>query len=136
MGFFDDILKGLPANATLREKNTDLESENAALTTEVAILKDQLREAKGEITKLEQRIEKLTIHINLDENDVLILKAMASLRSPTQSDKIEEITRLHLQVVKLHLQRLADARYLRVYQGYLYSLDQRGREYLIKNNLI
>ena len=43
MGLFDDILKGLPVNAVLREKINDVEAKYSAIETENAILKDDNR---------------------------------------------------------------------------------------------
>jgi hypothetical protein len=55
MGLIDDILKGLPANAVLREQIGQLNALKAAAETENAILKDDLREAKAEITGLKSK---------------------------------------------------------------------------------
>lgn len=70
MGLIDDILKGLPANAVLREQITQLNAQKAAAETENAILKDDLRQAKAEIAKLKKQIEELTHIDDLNETEL------------------------------------------------------------------
>ena len=49
MGLLDDILKGLPLNALLREKINDVEIKYAAIETENAILKDDNNKLKRQL---------------------------------------------------------------------------------------
>jgi hypothetical protein len=74
--------------------------------------------------------------IEIEENHVAIMKCLADYHKIIESNDIAGHTRLHLQVVKFHLQQLLDAKYVHLHGSQFFSLAQRGREYLIKNNLL
>jgi hypothetical protein len=143
VSLFDDILKGLPVNPIYREKIAELEAKYGATETENAILKDDLREAKTEITKLKEQVEKFT-HID-SELSALEIKLLQFLPLPHIPNDVEglagylteEVTR-----IQYHLGRLEDKNYVISAKAVIlgmrfpYALTQKGREYLVKNNLL
>ncbi|HAF22010.1 MAG TPA: hypothetical protein DCK93_03700 [Blastocatellia bacterium] len=139
MGLFDDILKGLPVNPLLREKIAELEAKYAATETENAILKDDLHNAKVDNQELKQQIEKLTHKNDLDKVEVEFLKAISAHESLT-AQAIAELFKLHLQRAVFHLQNLVNLKYITAFSAFgeasIHNLTHKGREYLIKNNLI
>ena len=140
MSFFSDMLKGMPINAVLREKNAQLETQNAALDQEVASLKDQLREAKAEKTKLEKRIQEFT-HLELDETDIQILRYIANAEySDPWAEVIGEDLGIHRQVAERRLNGLSEANYIiRILElggGTVYQMADKGRDFLIERKLL
>src|SRR5215212_7491059 len=107
MGLIDDILKGLPANAVLREQITQLNAQKATAETENAILKDDLRQAKAEITQLKKQLEKFTHKDDLNEMELMLLQSF----SKNQDVNIVSVAR-KLEIdrgrVEYHIQRLID----------------------------
>jgi len=138
MGLFDDILKGLPANAVLREQITQLNTQKAAAETENAILKDDLRHAKAEMAKLKKQIEELTHTDDLNDTELELLQNF----SKHQSINVVSIARkleLDRGRIEYHIQRLIDLEYV-TFKGFafdgIYLLQQRGREALMSRGLI
>ena len=141
MGLFDDILKGLPANAVLREQITQLNAQKAAAETENAILKDDLRQAKAEIAELNKQVEKFTHTENVDEMELEFLKAI-SAHDELDDEEIAALLKLNLQRVRYHLQRLQDIGHVtqsavtRIGQPFPYCLTHKGRGFLIDKELL
>ena len=138
MGWFTDLFNDVALPAGLREKIAKVEAEADALKTENVILKDDLREARLEILGLERRLEQFEHHSELDETDSAILKETALSSDPAASDLAKKLN-LETNNVEFRLQRLADLDYLSTWSigGFeRYSLEPKGREYLVKNNLI
>ena len=138
MGWLTDIFKDVPLSTELREKLEKIEAENDSLKTDNVILKDDLRDARAQILRLEKRLEQFTHHSELDEIDVLILKEIALTSEPAASYLAKKVD-LDVPVVEFRLERLADIDYLSTWSiGGVerYSLEPKGREYLIKKNLI
>ena len=138
MGWLTDTFKDVPLSTELREKLEVIEAENDSLKTDNVILKDDLREARAQILRLEKRLEQFTHHSELDEIDVLILKEIALTSEPAASYLAKKVN-LDVPVVEFRLDRLADIDYLSTWSiGGVerYSLEPKGREYLIKKNLI
>ena len=101
MGLFDDILKGLPANAVLREQITQLNAQKAATETENAILKDNLRHAKVEIAKLKKQIEEHAYcDTDFDDVETRILSALGDSDSEN-----ERIASWFIFILNLHPER-------------------------------
>jgi predicted ArsR family transcriptional regulator len=133
MGIITDILKELPLNAVLRDKLQDLERKYGALEVENAKLKEENQELK---TKLKE----LTITGKLSEPEVKILLLLSSSNRELTAEMIASELGLNLTKTKYYLERM--------YKKYVYSHDyssgrpseyyliQKGREYLIENNLI
>jgi predicted RNase H-like nuclease (RuvC/YqgF family) len=138
MGWLTDIFKDVPLSAELREKLATVEAESDALKTDNVILKDDLREARAQILALEKRLEQFAHHSELDETDVLILKEIALTSEPAAAYLVTKLN-LELPVVELRLEQLTELDYLSTWSiGGVerYSLEPKGREYLIKKNLI
>ena len=138
MGWFTDLFKDVALPAGLREKIAGVEAEADALKTENVILKDDLREARLEILNLQKRLEQFEYHSELDETDTAILKETALSSDPAASDLAKKLN-LEVKNVEFRLQRLTDLDYLSTWSigGFeRYSLEAKGREYLVKNNLI
>jgi len=138
MGWLTDIFKDVPLTTELREKLAAIEAENDALKTDNVILKDDLREARAQILALEKKLEQFAHHSELDEADVLILKEVSLTSEPAASYLVTKLN-LELSVVEFHLDRLEDLEYLSTWSiGGVerYSLEPKGRDYLIKKNLI
>jgi hypothetical protein len=72
---------------------------------------------------------------SLSNNDVSIMKALSSCPRMLEAEDIATRTGLHLEVVKFHLQTLAQSEYIGGFAG-KYSLAQKGREHLINNKLL
>jgi predicted RNase H-like nuclease (RuvC/YqgF family) len=138
MGWLTDIFKDVPLSPELREKLATVEAESDALKTDNVILKDDLREARAQILALEKRLEQFAHHSELDEIDAIILKEIALTSEPAATYLVTKLN-LELSVVELRLEQLTDLDYLSTWSiGGVerYSLEPKGREYLIKKNLI
>lgn len=138
MGWLIDLFKDVPLPPELRQKLASIEDENDALRTDNVILKDDLREAKAEILRLEKRLDQFAHHSELDETDARILKEIALTSDPAASDLVRKLN-LELAIVEFRLQRLIEIDYLSTWMiggAERYSLEPKGREYLIKHNLI
>jgi len=137
MGWLTDIFKDVPLSGELREKLAAIESENDALKTDNVILKDDLREARAQILNLEKRLEQFAHHSELDETDILVLKEVALTSEPAASYLAAKLN-LELSIVEFHLARLEDLDFLSTWSiGGVerYSLEPKGRDYLIDKNL-
>jgi len=138
MGWLTDIFQDVPLSTELREKLATVEAESDALKTDNVILKDDLREARAQILALEKRLEQFAHHSELDEIDAIILKEIALTSEPAATYLVTKLN-LELSVVELRLEQLTDLDYLSTWSiGGVerYSLEPKGREYLIKKNLI
>ena len=138
MGWLTEIFKDVPLSTELREKLATIEAENDALKTDNVILKDDLREARAQILSLEKRLEQFAHHSELDETDDLLLKEL-SLSSEPAADYLGAKLNLDSSIIEFRLERLQDLDYLSTWSiGGVerYSLEPKGREYLLKKNLI
>lgn len=149
--------------AFLRDQLTAAEKEITALTirlekseSENQDFKAQLQNLKNENKELKNKIETYdkSTHDNLlDEESVTVLKLLFS-RDNLTAEQIAQSLNVALQIAKFHLEELKTMGMIRshtVYrevsrqgafgtvhgrQGYsAWSLDQRGRKYLIENKL-
>ncbi|HEX8633019.1 MAG TPA: hypothetical protein VF703_02590 [Pyrinomonadaceae bacterium] len=140
MGLFDDILKGLPANAVLREKIEEARAKQSAIETEIAILKDDKRQLEVENQKLKDEIASLTHKPNIHEAELKILTLIAQDNDYGVAEVLVEPLKLPQQRVEYHLQELVSMGYLNrhfdLYGRNSYSLKQEGRKYLIDMNLL
>jgi hypothetical protein len=75
------------------------------------------------------------IQLEPDENDIKVMKMLSLSDKSMEVGEVVMFTGLHPELVKYHLHRLREAKYVYGQSGW-YRLDQRGREYLIKNNLL
>jgi predicted RNase H-like nuclease (RuvC/YqgF family) len=138
MGWLTDLFKDTQLSPQLREKLAAVESEVDALKTDNVLLKDDLREAKGQVLRLEKKLDEFTHRPELDQTDVQILKEIALTTDPEISYLARRLT-VEKGVLEFRLQRLADIDYLSTWTiggSERYSLEPKGREYLVKHNLI
>lgn len=138
MGWLTDLFKDIPLPLELREKLGAVEAENDSLKTDNVLLKDDLRQANAQILRLEKRLDQYTHNPELDETDVSILKEVALTSEPAASYLSAKLS-IELGVVDFHLEQLTETEYLSAWSiGGIerYSLRPKGREYLIRHNLI
>ena len=138
MGWLTDLFTDVPLSAELRAKLADVEAENDALKTDNLLLKDDLRESKAQALRLEKKLDQYTHHPELDEADVRILKEVALTSEPAASYLSKKLN-IDFGVVDFRLAQLTETDYLSAWSiGGIerYSLRPKGREYLIRHNLI
>ncbi len=133
MGIITDILKEIPVNAVLRSKLVELEKRYEELEAENTQL-------KSENQRLKSKLEELTSSDKLCENEVKILKFLSSSGQEPIADMIARSLGLSLTKTEYYLQRMRN-KYVYSHDYYTerpsdYSLHQKGREYLIENDLI
>lgn len=138
MGWLTDLFKDIPLPLELREKLAEVEAENDSLKTDHVILKDDLRQAKAQILRLEKRLDQYTHDPELDETDISILKEVALTSEPAASYLSAKLS-IELGALNFRLEQLTETDYLSAWSiGGIerYSLRPKGREYLIRHNLI
>ena len=138
MGWLTDRFKDIPLPLELREKLAAVEAENDSLKTDNVILKDDLRQAKAELIRLEKRLDQYTHNPELDETDVSILKEIALTSEPAASYLSAKLS-IEIGALDFRLEQLTETDYLSAWSiGGIerYSLRPKGREYLIRHNLI
>jgi len=138
MGWLTDLFQDVPLPLELREKLASVEEETDSLKTDNVILKDDLRQAKAQILKLERQVDQYSHATSLDETDIRILKEVAVTSEPAAaylSKKLE----IEVGALDFRLEQLTETDYLSAWSiGGIerYSLRPKGREYLIKHNLV
>lgn len=138
MGWLTDLFKDISLPLELREKLAAVEAENDSLKTDNVILKDDLRQAKAELLRLEKRLDQYTHTPELDETDVSILKEVALTSEPAAPYLSAKLS-IELGALDFRLEQLTETDYLSAWSiGGIerYSLRPKGREYLIRHNLI
>ena len=138
MGWLTDPFKDIPLPLQLREKLAAVEAENDSLKTDNVILKDDLRQAKAQLLRLEKRLDQYTHNPELDETDIGILKEVALTSEPAASYLSAKLS-IELGALDFRLEQLTETDYLSAWSlGGIerYSLRPKGREYLIRHNLI
>ena len=138
MGWLTDLFKDVPLSGELREKLAAVEAENDALKTDNLLLRDDLREVKAQTLRLQKQLEQHTQHPELDETDVSILQEVALTSEPAASYLSKKLS-IDLGVVDFRLAQLTETDYLSAWSiGGVerYSLRPKGREYLIRHNLV
>lgn len=138
MGWLTDLFTTVPLSPQLREKLAAVEAENDSLKTDNVILKDDLREAKSQILRLEKRLDQYAHNPELDETDVSILKEVALTSEPAAPYLSAKLS-IELGALDFRLEQLTETEYLGAWSiGGIerYSLRPKGREYLIRHNLI
>ena len=137
MGWLSDILKDYPALSVAKERLALAEERFKHIEEE----NDKL---KKKVTELEKRNEQLSALApkaesgSLEPIEVEILKILATSEEMPAA-AFSQRTDVSETKAEYYAEKLADAEY--VYQTYivnnpvLYSLDQKGREYLVRNDL-
>ena len=141
MGALFDLFKEIPLSSVLKEKLGTLEAKYGALETENSILKDDLRQAKAEIVKLKEEINRLTHTDDLEEKEKAILALYATRDRYMTAEEIAHHLQLNPVRADYYLTKLVGGEYIRspppiVAGPTNYYITQKGREFLIKNNLI
>jgi len=138
MGWLTDHFKDVPLPLELRAKLAEVEAENDSLKTDNVILKDDLRQAKAQLLRLEKQLDQYTHTPELDETDVNILKEVALTSEPASSYLSAKLG-IEVGALDFRLEQLTETDYLSTWSiGGIerYSLRPKGREYLIRHNLI
>jgi predicted nuclease with TOPRIM domain len=138
MGWLTDLFKDVSLSPELRAKLSAVEEENDSLKTDNVLLKDDLREAKAQMLRLEKRLDQYTHTPELDETDVSILKEIALTSEPAASYLSAKLN-IELGALDFRLEQLTETDYLSTWSiggAERYSLRPKGREYLIRHNLI
>ena len=138
MGWLTDLFKDVPISGELREKLAAVEAENDALKTDNLILRDDLREAKTQTLRFQKQLDGYTHQTELDEADIRILKEVALTSEPAASYLSKKLN-IDFGVMDFRLAQLTETDYLSAWSiGGVerYSLRPKGREYLIKHNLV
>ena len=143
MGLLTDILKEIPQAAVLKEKIADIEAKYAAADTENAILKDDLRKANAEITKLKKQVEELTHKDSeLHAIEIKILQLLGAPNYDRDARALSGYIGQQLTRVEYHIGNLERDGYLKGSASIMagiptkYYLTHKGREYLVKNDLL
>jgi len=141
MGWLGDLLKEIPLSVIQQQKIAHMEAEYADMKAEKASLKDDLRQANAEIAKLKKQVEQLAHDVsNLDDVETRILSALADSEIDPVPSSLIFILDLHRERFNYAIERLIELDF--VHKSPLwedepsYSLAQKGRGYLIRNNLI
>jgi len=135
MGWLTDLFTHAPLSPQLREKLAAVESEVDGLKTDNVLLKDDLREAKAQVLRLEKKLDEFTHRPELDEIDVQILKEIALTTDPEITYLMRRLNE-EKNALEFKLQRLVDIEYLSTWSiggSERYSLELKGREYLVKH---
>jgi len=138
MGWLTDHFKDIALPLELRAKLAEVEAENDSLKTDNVILKDDLRQAKAQLLRLEKQLDQYTHTPELDETDVNILKEVALTSEPASSYLSAKLS-IEVGALDFRLEQLTETDYLSTWSiGGVerYSLRPKGREYLIRHNLI
>jgi hypothetical protein len=138
MGWLTDPFKDIALPLELRAKLAAVEAENDSLKTDNVILKDDLRQANAQILKLQKQVDQYTHTPELDETDVSILKEVALTSEPASSYLSAKVG-IEIGALDFRLEQLVETDYLSTWSiGGIerYSLRPKGREYLIRHNLI
>ena len=138
MGWLTDLFKDVSLSPELRAKLSAVETENDSLKTDNVLLKDDLRQANAQILRLEKRLDQYTHTPELDETDVNILKEVALTSEPPAAHLSAKLN-IEIGALDFRLEQLTETDYLSTWSiGGVerYSLRPKGREYLIRHNLI
>ena len=138
MGWLTDLFGDVPLSVELREKLAAVEAENDALKTDNLLLRDDLREAKAQTLRLQKQVDGYTNQAELDETDIRILQEVALTSEPAASYLSKKLN-IDFGVIDFRLAQLTETDYLSAWSiGGVerYSLRPKGRDYLIKHNLV
>lgn len=134
MGILTDILKELPLSAVLRERLQELEKRYEQVEEENKKLRDENHELK-------KRLQDVTGADKLEEIEEKILVLLSSSNQELTAQIIGSNLELNLTKVEYYLKKMQNAQIVFSHDYYTgrpseYYLAQKGREYLVKNNLL
>jgi len=141
MSLLTDILKEVPLSTVLKEKLSTLETEIVSLKTENAILKDDLRELKRENQILKDEINRATHSFDLDDTMKHILLILAQQDDALSKNSLADLLQIHTTRTEYYLHLLQKQKYVHGFHFYTgrqseYRLSQKGRQFVIENNLL
>jgi hypothetical protein len=122
-----------------RKLHKELEAENAVLKSENSALKQQLQQAGTKTQALEQQVKQLTHRDSLSEESGQILAYLSRVSSTIKEELVENL-RISPTLIDYSLHDLLRDGYVELAHTDLawdeYRLSQKGRKYLIDNNLL
>jgi predicted RNase H-like nuclease (RuvC/YqgF family) len=118
-----------------------LESAREKLTAEREVLSAQLKDAQAEIQRLKKQVASLRPEAGLSEEEVGILKMLASQDCELTAQLIAQasgsnITRVEFFLRKLEDGRFIDGRHYYTGQASSYQIAHGGRGYLMHRGLV
>ena len=127
-------------NAVLRDKLQDYEKRHEKLEAEITKLRNENSKLTDENKELKSRLKEFTISSGLSEDEVKILMLLASYERELTAEMIARSLSFNLTKTKHYLDQMWD-KYIYSHDFYTerpseYYLLPKGREYLIKNNLV
>ncbi len=140
MGIIFDMLKDMPLSAVLRERLQDLETKYNELEIEKSKLQDENAKLKSENGNLQARLRELSESSKLCQDEIDILIFLSSCGTEPTAEMISQHLNLNLTKTEYYLKRMLK-KYVNSYDYVRgtpseYYLLQKGREYLVENNLI
>lgn len=146
MGKIADALRGANLPQQMRAQVVALDREFVEMESQVQVLQSEKLHLEAKVNPLEREVERLKQQVHKqpatyspDDEELAILKLLASHDRIT-SQQIQQ----HLQMHRVHVERaLASLRKQKFIvdfvndDGYaIYCLDDNGNEYLVKNKLV
>jgi hypothetical protein len=133
MGWLADILQEIPVSATLKVKLEKVQADFDKLTDEAQQLKDTNAWLEAELTRLKGA--------GISDIEVKLLVILSNARGRTLAEHLAPQLKISTIKAQHYLTKLDDAHYV---QGHLnahdghrrYALADKGREYLVVNNLV
>lgn len=140
MGWLSDLLKEYPALSVAKERLALAEERFKHIEEENAELKAHVAELEAQNSQLQAQLANAQIG-GLEEIEIEILKLLSGAGDEGGSAAaIAHHLGINETKAEYYAEKLAENEYL--YQRYIigmpvtYSLDQKGREFLVKNNHI
>lgn len=134
MGWITDILKEVPLSAVLREKLSDVERE-------VNALKQVNEKLLEENARLKQELCPPKEDLGLSDIETQILVLLSQAMGYVMLDRMGLMLKLSPTKSAYYTSKLHDDGYISSPMVIMdavmsYKLSQKGREYLVKNNLV
>jgi len=140
MAWLTDLLKEYPALSVAKERLALAEERFKHTEEENKKLKDRITELETQNTQLHAQLPKISSG-ELEEVEIEILKLLSSAGDNGGSaSAIAQRLGINETKAEYYAEKMAEQEY--VYQSYVmnmpvtYSLDQKGREFLVKNDHI
>jgi hypothetical protein len=134
MGWIADLLKEVPSAARYKAELEELAAEHASLKQENATLKNALEKANAELATL-----RLGGDGNLGPEKEKILRLLSE-RDRLPPQVIASACGMGVELTNFHLEELFESEHvtnvLVMGEGAYYSLDQKGRRYLVTRGLL
>ena len=144
MGWFYDLFKDILSVPALRERIKlaeerfkHVEDENKKLKKEVDKLSQENNELKSQL-----KPNDVPLKTELEDTEIDILKFLSKYnnRDGYPAKAIASELKINLTTAQYYLKKMADSDFLfgifQMGSDTTYKLDQKGREYLVKNNII